>query len=52
MPATLPRAHKVVALLDKIPNTSHGIQAVKFAALETHLPGITNASAGGRGGNG
>jgi hypothetical protein len=35
-----------VTLLDKIPNTSHGIQAGiqagTFAAMETHLPGITN----------
>jgi hypothetical protein len=33
-----------VALLDKIPNSSHGIQPEKFAALETYLLGITGAA--------
>jgi hypothetical protein len=43
-------AHIAVTLLDKIANTSHGIQVGQFAALGTNLPGITNAIAGcGRG---
>src|SRR6201999_3512475 len=42
--APLPQADKVVTLLDKIPNTSHGILARLFAALGSYLPGITNAT--------